>query len=320
MQMRSTALICEQFQGDTAIEQLGQMASETFCPMSCWANNSNYSGYFNQGCLDRVTLSDVGGSALEVDRRKQHISQVADSYYLVKFQLHGMSKLQHMGRESILHPGDFILCNSSEPYRLSFKDNYRQTVMAIPQAQLNTLVSDVEDSVGYTMSGDSPVNGMLSQFVSSLMENYNTIPPDSFRRLEANALDLLVTSLEASKALGSKEKRSVKDDHFMRIKQFIFLHLSDSRLSPDFIADIEGISTRYLHMLFKSEGVSISRYIQYLRLEACAKKLSDPQYNRASVLEIALDQGFNDVSSFYRSFRNHFGITPKQYRVKTLNS
>ncbi|MEM7330928.1 MAG: helix-turn-helix domain-containing protein [Chloroflexota bacterium] len=41
---------------------------------------------------------------------------------------------------------------------------------------------------------------------------------------------------------------------------------------------------------------------------------------RRSVLDIALDAGFNSKSPFYKSFREHTGMTPLQFRKSAVNS
>jgi len=48
-----------------------------------------------------------------------------------------------------------------------------------------------------------------------------------------------------------------------------------------------------------------------LRLEAAARRLRE---ERSTVLAIALDVGFGDLSEFTRRFRAKFGKPPAQYR------
>ncbi len=54
------------------------------------------------------------------------------------------------------------------------------------------------------------------------------------------------------------------------------------------------------------------------RLEHCRKELScyGPSKN---ITEIAYRWGFNDSAHFSRSFKNRYGISPKQYRDQYIN-
>ena len=302
------------------LDNWNQIISDTFCPMSCQSGADTFNGYVNLGRLDAIRLATIGGCEMEVVRNRQHIAQVCDNYYLVKFQLDGGSRINHQGREAILNPGDFVLCSSSDPYSLSFDGDFRQAVLSIRQQQLDELVPNTVDTLGLAMNGEDPVNGMLSQFVYSLTRRYDRLQPPTLRRMEANVLDLLVTSLQAKAKPTLAQSESVQTGHLLRIKRFIAMHLQDHRLSPDFIAEAEGIGTRYLHKLFKVEGLSVSRYIQQKRLELCARVLADPLQMKLSTLDIALNAGLNDVSHFHRCFKAAYGITPRQYRLQACAS
>ncbi|MBX2859523.1 MAG: helix-turn-helix domain-containing protein [Cellvibrionaceae bacterium] len=76
-------------------------------------------------------------------------------------------------------------------------------------------------------------------------------------------------------------------------------------LSIDFVANKLQISTRYLHMLFKPQQVSISKYILQQRVEACAKALAHPEYQHYSTTDIAMEWCFADASHFNRCFKAH---------------
>ncbi len=297
------------------LEYFNQVIADAFCPMDVHSKAGQFSGTIGQGRLDTIRLATIEGTELNVSRNKRHIARVSDSYYLVKFQLSGSSTVQHRGFSSTLAPGDFVICSSCDPYELYFPGSYQQAVLTIPQPQLDELAPNSAQQLGKLMTGKDPVNGMLSQFVCSLAQRYDDLKPKTLKRMEANVLDLLVTTLEAQDSSGLAQAESTQREHLNHIKQFIALHLQDPRLSPDFIAEAEGIGKRYLHMLFKDEQLSVSRYIQLKRLEVCARMLTDPHYGKVSTMDIALQSGFNDISHFHRCFKSCFGVTPRQYRL-----
>lgn len=78
------------------------------------------------------------------------------------------------------------------------------------------------------------------------------------------------------------------------------------------IADSIHINSSYLSTLFKKEmGKSIVDYINDVRLENAAEDL---QRTKDAITEIALSNGFKDVSYFTKLFRKKYGATPRQYR------
>jgi AraC-like DNA-binding protein len=58
-------------------------------------------------------------------------------------------------------------------------------------------------------------------------------------------------------------------------------------------------------------GVTPHQYVLRARLrEAAVSLAAEP----GSVIDIALDCGFGDVSNFNRAFRTEFGVSPSEYR------
>jgi AraC-like DNA-binding protein len=58
-------------------------------------------------------------------------------------------------------------------------------------------------------------------------------------------------------------------------------------------------------------GLTPHQYVMRMRLQRAAVRLVE---EAASVLEIAFDSGFGDVSNFNRSFRVEFGMSPRTFR------
>jgi AraC-like DNA-binding protein len=58
----------------------------------------------------------------------------------------------------------------------------------------------------------------------------------------------------------------------------------------------------------------MSDYIRYKRLEKCAEDLIRTQPEKRSITDIAYFWGFNNSSSFTRTFKAYFGISPMEYK------
>lgn len=73
------------------------------------------------------------------------------------------------------------------------------------------------------------------------------------------------------------------------------------------------VSKNYFRQIFKKvTGVSVSTYIQDLRInEACRLLESDTE---SSVSKIAINCGYNDMKFFYQAFKKTVGMTPTEYR------
>ncbi len=86
----------------------------------------------------------------------------------------------------------------------------------------------------------------------------------------------------------------------------------DSDLSLNTLAEVAGLSPHHFHRLFReSVGETTKRYVQRLRLDRGAFLLSIVD---RSVLEIALEVGYQNHETFSRAFKRRFNKTPSAYR------
>ena len=58
---------------------------------------------------------------------------------------------------------------------------------------------------------------------------------------------------------------------------------------------------------------SFRELINKYRIEEVKAKLNDENLKKQSILGIALDSGFNSEASFYRIFKKHTGVSPKEF-------
>lgn len=87
-------------------------------------------------------------------------------------------------------------------------------------------------------------------------------------------------------------------------------------LSLSAIAQTARMSPNYFSTVFKRfVGISLWDYITGKRIELAVRLLLD-ENTRHTVLDIALQCGFNSTASFNKAFRNQTGITPSEYRSK----
>lgn len=116
------------------------------------------------------------------------------------------------------------------------------------------------------------------------------------------------------------DKYSSKNEYIARINRVIN-HIQmnlDTNLTLEKLAKVACFSQFHFHRIFKSiTGESLYSFIKRLRLEKSAyllKKGSDLQ-----ITEIAYLSGFSSSSNYAYAFKEHFGMTPKKFRVKEVS-
>src|SRR4029077_19054695 len=75
-----------------------------------------------------------------------------------------------------------------------------------------------------------------------------------------------------------------------------------------------GISVRHLHRLFAAKSCTVAEWIRGRRLERCRTDLSDPHLRDRNITDIALGWGFSDSAHFSHSFKQEFGVSPREFR------
>ena len=95
------------------------------------------------------------------------------------------------------------------------------------------------------------------------------------------------------------------------VTAYIQQHFREPELSVASVAQQFYISREHLSRVFKSQtGESISHYVTDLRMQEFRYGLMMGK----NVLPACLESGFSDYSSFVKSFRKLYGITPAEYR------
>ena len=101
-------------------------------------------------------------------------------------------------------------------------------------------------------------------------------------------------------------------DRVRRVLRHVQEHL-DEELSPDDLAQVAHFSRFHFHRVFRGiVGESIGEHLRRLRLERASGEL---RRTDRSVLDIALDAGYEAHEAFTRAFRGHFGVAPSEYRA-----
>lgn len=88
------------------------------------------------------------------------------------------------------------------------------------------------------------------------------------------------------------------------------------RLTLNEVSDITGLGIRDISSAINSSGLNFCEYINGLRIEEIKKYISEQGTKKISLLEIAIESGFNSKSSFNAAFKKQVGLTPSQYLSK----
>ena len=100
------------------------------------------------------------------------------------------------------------------------------------------------------------------------------------------------------------------------IKDYISKNYMNETLSVKDISSHVFLSASYVCTYFKNEtGLTLNQYLTEYRMEKAKQLLSDPRYK---ITDISSQVGYSDGNYFGKSFKKYSGLSPSEYREKTL--
>jgi len=115
--------------------------------------------------------------------------------------------------------------------------------------------------------------------------------------------------------LGQKDNPAVfhitNPRRMSRIGDCLNRHYADAFLTPARVAEMIGISRRQLNREFERAGETFGTRLRILRLTKARELLSAD--GEMTVTQVAYEVGFSSPTLFGRLFKEHFGLTPREF-------
>ncbi|MDZ5649837.1 helix-turn-helix domain-containing protein [Nitrospirillum sp. BR 11828] len=310
------------------------IVNQAFPNVAVDPGDENFSAHLVRQPLGQLDFAYVHSGPATVCRLPQgRPQQPEEPYFKIHAQHRGSSLNRQAGREAVLSEGDWTLCDSRSPYSITFAETNQMLVVKLPQSLLTRRVPDPDRLVGMRMGAERPESRMLLSMLRSLAPQADLPGEPGWTGAVADILlDVLALAYRSDTIASPGGNGPVGNgwgapadispahgalSHWTRqVRGYVDANLRDPGLNSTQVAAALGISPRYVQMAFASLGTTATAYILARRLDLAATTLrSRRDAPGTSISDIAYDVGFNDLSHFSRSFRAHFGISPRSYRA-----
>lgn len=102
---------------------------------------------------------------------------------------------------------------------------------------------------------------------------------------------------------------------FKKALDYIESHYTEP-ISLQDMAEAAGMNAKYFCKFFREmSSKTPTNYLNYYRIECACEQLATRQ---VSVTEVALNNGFNDLSYFCKTFKQQKGVSPRQYLANRI--
>jgi AraC-like DNA-binding protein len=286
----------------------------TYFPLDLrFRHPASFDGRLQRWALGGSSISRLTSDGLSYRRERSHLRHQHEEQYLVTVPVAAEVSFRQRDDVVVCRPGGFLIERGHEPYEFSHAAANDLWVLKVGGEALRRQVRtpDLHCGIAFEAAG---AGGLFIDLLRLLPLHLGQIDPEGRDALEAQLVDLLALAIRADPNPTCGAASSVRQAHLRRVDTYIRRHLADPGLDPERIAGACGISTRYLHDLFREGDRTVCRWIRDLRLTACRDALAEPG-GRSSVAAIAYAWGFPDQAHFSRAFKAMFGQSPRDYRL-----
>ncbi|MEO3388226.1 helix-turn-helix domain-containing protein [Mesorhizobium sp. CAU 1741] len=268
-----------------------------------------YRGFIREASFGEVVLTDILLSEQHIRRNKRHISQLdKECYYL---------QLIHKGSVSVVQRGETHKSNAArgavfsaaEQYELHGHGEVRSFYLEIPRDEFAQRFPRERIPVSASLNTTQGLGRIATEFCATLATEGSRLEDSVRAGLGSQLMDLLAFSLLTCEGDIPAAEGSVRRARLRSVQSWIEDHLADANMSLDRVATANGMSLRYLHVLFEGCEMSASEWIWNRRLQLAYDSLG--RGDGRNITAIAFDHGFNSSAHFSTMFRRKYGVSPR---------
>jgi AraC-like DNA-binding protein len=265
--------------------------------------------------LPGLVIADLSTAPARFTRSRALLADGDDDFVLIMHS-GGRAWLSQLDREAEVAAGDAGLMLNAEPGHTVLASDGRIYSLSIPCRLLEPMVSGRDAALARLIPGASAATRLLRDYVDLVLQDGALATPELRHAVAAHIRDLAALAIGATRdAAEAARGRGVRAARLRAIKQDIARNLGRRDLSIAAVAARQGVSPRYVGMLFEAEGTSFSAFVLAERLARAHRLLTDPGRAQLRIGAIAFELGFGDLSHFNRSFRARYGGTPSELRA-----
>lgn len=155
---------------------------------------------------------------------------------------------------------------------------------------------------------------LLAARMTAFHQRLPTLALSDLPGVTAELVGAIRRLLDPSTAHDVLDARELDADRVALAEQVIAYLIALPDLSPATIAERLQMSRATLYRLFAERG-GVMHHVWKMRLEAVRAALDQPMEPR-TLARLAADHGFKSTAHLSRSFRAHYGVSPREWRVQ----
>lgn len=249
-------------------------------------------------------------------RNRHRVDLVDNDDLILVVMQSGFGVLEQRDRSVEIREGQVVLTANDEPAVFTGVTPTRVMNIRLSRKLLAPQIADIGNALLQPVLPDSLALELLKGYARTLNDEQALAIPQLRQVVATHMHDLAAMAIgPTADAREVARGRGVRAARLNAIKADVMANIGDHRLSIDIVAANLGITSRYVRMLFESEGLSFSEFVVAQRLARAHRMLTSPLHLGRTISAIAFECGFSDLSYFNRTFRRRYGVTPSEVRA-----
>lgn len=291
-----------------------QMLSTTHLPWTVQIDSREddrpFEAWVRRWWIDDLALVDCECGPCSGTRQRRQMGETDGEFVVVLMTRAGRETVSQGDAEAELQPGDAVVWDSTKPARFTVWEPLAKRSLLIPRAALEEVNGRAWTPSGVMLNGAAPATRLLLSYLDSLSATLPALGSTAVAAARNATLELLMGALRMegdapSTSLAQPALRAAMDRYIER-------HLLGGAVTISDIAVAHGVSVRTVNRIFNATGQTVGEVIRVRRLARAREDLTDSDM---PVSSIAHRWGFSDPSHFTRSFKAHYGASPREYRM-----
>lgn len=259
--------------------------------------------------IGEIHIAKIGGPGCRGRRTDNHRTLDGADYVSISCKLEGSGRHISGHREMAITAGDVMVWRNIGDMGFVTEGWSRELIIRFPESLFRSSLGRDLPEPHWHLSSNTSLGPMIASSIATFAACVDDLDDRSARAAVGMIMSMVRSVVESE----AETRSSMRTTLYRRISQYIENHVEDGDLTPAKIAEAHAISIRYLHMIFSRSGQSVSGFVREQRLQQCRQEI-ETRARGMTLADISHHWSFSDVPHLSRSFKERFGMTPRECR------
>lgn len=270
----------------------------------------------NAYLLGDFFLGETSTRGQKFHRTESTIAADGMDHFMVQVYTEGSNALDVKQDIKIQRQGGIVVYDLAKTAKTITSD-FTNLSLIIPRNKIDDLLEVNSSSHLRFLPSEQPLTKLLHDNIKLLYDLAPKLTNRQAMTLAPNILNLVVANLNDALETGTDITVGSSSALKIAAKDLIVKRLTDHDLDADQLAQQLGVARSKLYRAFEDQG-GVMNFVRGRRLRLAAEFLTHKDFKHLRINEVAWRSGFGNATTFTRAFREHFGVSPRDYRAQSV--